>query len=399
MLTSLQKRKTLTVLGINSGTSIDSIDLAVTRISHKPGKTVFQFLKGFSRKFPNDLRQGLVDLADNDTVNLDRLIRTDNALGDCLGRAARSVQKKMASDSIKIDLIASHGQTIRHTPQPEILAGKKRHGTLQIGAPEAIAAQTLLPVAADFRQSDIALGNEGAPITVHAMNVIFGSSSEPRLIINIGGMSNYFFIPKIGSSTFPLASDCGPGNILSDLTLQSLEGSRFDHGGKAALAGHSSEIVLHELLASRFFSSQMRSTGREEFGRMMLKRILELKKRESLSTPDIMASVAELTVRAISRRVKPILRKERSIQKLYLTGGGRKNNFFVKRLRESLAEIEIAPVEELGLSGDYVEAAAYALMGEMTLRGKASPTLFDRKNQQRRFPILGSLFQPPQEKV
>ncbi len=399
MFTNLQKRQTLTVLGINTGTSIDSIDLAVARISRVRGRVSFRFLEGFSRKFPNDLRQTLIALAESESVALDTLIRTDNVLGHCLGKAAMFVQKRMLLNGVKIDLVASHGQTIRHTPQFKTLAGKKHRGSLQIGAPGSIAVATLLPVAADFRQADIALGNEGAPITVHAMNQIFRSPAHSRLIVNIGGMSNYFYIPAAKGGASALARDCGPGNILSDSLMQTLEGKRFDRGGKIALSGSCSKSVLQALMTSKFFSSRARSTGREEFGRIALQKITLLGERDSLSTADIMATAAELTVQAIVAGVKPILRKDRSIQKLYLTGGGRKNNLFVTRLRESLTEIEIVLVDELGIDGDYVEACAFALMGEMTIRGIASPTLFDGKSKRRQFPVLGSIFQPPLKKV
>ena len=94
-----------------------------------------------------------------------------------------------------MDIVASHGQTVRHLPRKTRFVGFTVNGTLQLGSPEQIAAHTGRIVAADFRQGDVALGHEGAPITTPAMARLFASPKESRLIVNIGGMSNFFFFP------------------------------------------------------------------------------------------------------------------------------------------------------------------------------------------------------------
>ncbi|MCK4632543.1 MAG: anhydro-N-acetylmuramic acid kinase, partial [candidate division Zixibacteria bacterium] len=105
---------------------------------------------------------------------------------------------------------------------------------------------------------------------------------------------------------------------------------------------------------------------------------------------DMLATAAALTVDSIVALVWPIMRVDRTIRKLYLTGGGRKNIFLVKSLARMLPEVEVVAVDELGIDGDFVEAACFAVMGEAALRSEPLPTTGRRK-----LPVMGIIAQPP----
>ena len=77
-----------------------------------------------------------------------------------------------------------------------------------------------------------------------------------------------------------------------------------------------------------------------------------------------------------------------------MRGGGRKNKFFVSRLKELLPETKIEMADKLGINADYIEAAAYAVMGEAALRSEPLPTLFTGKDQ-KQIAVLGKIVQPP----
>jgi anhydro-N-acetylmuramic acid kinase len=296
-----------------------------------------------------------------------------------------------------VDAIASHGQTVRHLPQKTRFVGFTVNGTLQLGSPEQIAAHTGRIVTADFRQSDVALGHEGAPITTPAMERLFATRQESRLIVNIGGMSNFFYFPGRRSPLESLAADCGPGNSLCDLLCERLFSVPFDRGGRLALAGRSSLRLLTLLQAEPFFHGRESSTGRESFGGALADRIIERAGKLRLSKHDIIATAAELTVTAVANSVRPIVRRDRSVRNLYLTGGGVHNRFFARRLREQLEGLEVVSIQQLGFDPGLVEASAYAVLGEAALRGEGFLVHRAGGAGGSRQAILGRIIQPPQE--
>jgi anhydro-N-acetylmuramic acid kinase len=249
-------------------------------------------------------------------------------------------------------------------------------------------------VVGDFRQADIALGHEGAPITVAAMRRLFATPDESRLIVNIGGMANYFFFPARRSGLKPAAADCGPGNSLSDILSQRWFGERFDRNGRRASSGRVHQKLLTRLWAEPFFNRPEKSTGRESFGVGLADRIIAYARKYGLARHDVMATTAELTVAAIAHQVRRFVRGGEGLSKLYLTGGGWRNKFFRRRLGEYFDGVEICTVVELGFDPDLVEAAAYAVMAEACVRSEAMPAVLGRPRNKVRQPVLGRLVQP-----
>jgi len=389
----LLNKKSLIILGLNSGTSADGIDLAAVKIDRSNGKVSARFIKGSAKKFSPELRSKIMKLSESQSLIMEDIIDTDNRLGESFGRAAMSFLKSLEKEKIKIDVIASHGQTVRHLPAPAARA-KKRSGTLQIGSLEMISNITGKLTVGDFRQADIALGNEGAPITVAAMKRLFAAKNESRLILNIGGISNFFYFPKLNSGLKVKARDCGPGNSLCDLLSQKLFNRKFDHNGKIANSGRSSKKILTLIMAEPFFKGKYVSTGKEMFGESLTSKMTALAAKFSVSDSDLLSTAAELTVLSMAHGLKPLIKKDKNIEKLYLTGGGRKNKFFVSRLKELLPETKIEMADKLGINADYIEAAAYAVMGEAALRSEPLPTLFTGKDQ-KQIAVLGKIVQPP----
>lgn len=396
MLKRLLNRKQIVVLGLNSGTSADALDLAALRIRRDGRKVTARFLNGRTRRYPDQLRALILDTADASQVNPDQLIILHNLLGQFYGREAERYIRKLAAEGISVNLVASHGQTVRHLPQKTRSAGFTVSGSLQFGSLDRIAAMTGKIVIGDFRQADIALGHEGAPITVAAMARLFARPRQSQLIVNIGGMSNFFYFPAAQMGLRTQAADCGPGNSLLDILSNRLYGEKFDRNGRHAQAGNISQRLLSVLLAEPFFSGKAVSTGREAFGDNLARKILNLGEKLKLPADDLMATSAELTVTAIVQRIDRLVAGDRSLTKLCLTGGGLKNRFLKRRLTEIFDDLEVCSISELGIPPDLVEAAAYAVMGEACLRSESLPTVFGRSGRQKRQPVLGVLAQPPQ---
>ncbi len=394
LLKRLLQRKRLTVLGLNSGTSADGLDMAVLWIDS--GTKKWRMLDGRVKKFPVNLKRLILAVADDKGPSLEHVIRLDNYLGQEFGRLANDYVKELADRKVKVDLVASHGQTIRHLPGKTRIGKHAVGGTLQIGSADYIAAATDLPVVADFRQADVAVGGEGAPITAGAMSRLFADSKKSRLIVNIGGMANYFYLPRYRSPGSVKALDCGPGNSVCDTLVAELFGKSFDRNGLIAAKGNVSQRLLSVLVSHPFFKAGSVSTGREAFGPDTVRQILDFGKRFSVSPEDLIATAAELTTTAIAVRVFPLVEKDIQLTAMYLTGGGRHNAHYRKRLAHHLPDLDIRSIDELGVDGDLVEAAAFAVMGEACLRSEAltRPTTRQRKNSI--MLVAGHIVQPPE---
>lgn len=396
-LLRLLRKKQLVVVGLNAGTSADGLDLAALAIDRRRGRYRITQMAGATRRHPTELRRAVLDIADSSATSLDQVILLDQALGQFYGRAASRFIGRLNRSGVEVDAVASHGQTVRHLPHAKSVAGFQVHGTLQLGSLEQIATHTGRIVIGNFRQADVALGNEGAPITTAAMERLFAPPKESRLIVNIGGMANFFYFPARRPAPAVAAADCGPGNSLSDLLAERLFRLPYDRGGLLARRGKVSQRLLSLLLAQPFFRNCAVSTGREAFGSSLVKKILLNARKLRLSRYDIIATAAELTPVSIANAVWPLVQRDRAVRKLYLTGGGAHNKFFTRRLSELLDGVTVNSIVSLGFDPDLVEASAYAVMGEAALRGETLPTRFGPSKRPRWRPVPGQIIQPPRE--
>lgn len=367
MLTSLIKKKNVTVIGINSGTSADGVDLAAIKVNSFAGREGVKFLLGTTFSYPQKLKLAIDD-AMNNRLKTDDLIILDRQLGNFYGRKAARFTEQLKKKKVKVDLVVSHGQTVRHLPGRVILGRKKESATLQLGHPESIAEYCSLPVVADFRQADIGAGGEGAPITSHAMWKLFGSKKENRLLLNIGGISNYFLFPKGGSASNIMARDCGPGNSLIDLAAERLFKKKYDRGGALARKGEPSLRLISILLSDNFLKGKYGpSTGKERFGEAFYMKAIRAARKLRLNKHDIIATLSELTGIAILNALNPVLKKH-DLKDIYLFGGGAANRYLFGVLQANLPEYKLDTAAVLGYDPDYVEAICYAIMGVMTIR-------------------------------
>jgi len=383
-------KKQLTLLGLNSGTSADGLDLALLKVRRSGGAVRVMYREGLKRKYRPALRELVLRTADAEAVTIEELIELDGLLGDFFGRTARSYLQRLQRRGVKVHVVASHGQTVRHRPEMVCRLGRRLHGTMQLGSLDRIAAATSCLTVGDFRQADIAVGGEGAPITTGAMQRLFADPRESRLIVNIGGMANYFYFPA-GNALKMSAADCGPGNSLCDILCVGLFGRAYDAGGRIAASGRLNDELLTLLMADDFFSSRAVSTGRERFGVGMAETIIAFGRRHRLKKADLVTTAAELTVQSIAKKLRPLMRRDRGLTNLYLTGGGRRNIFLVERLGRLLPGVTIRMADELGIEADFIEAAAYAVMGEACLRSETLATTTSAGAR----PVLGRIAQPP----
>ncbi len=365
-LSNFAAGKTLTILGINSGTSADGLDLAVIRMTTKGKSPSITVVDGAMMPFPRVVKAELEKLIGDTEIGLPRLMRSHVAFGRHLGRMA---SRFLTQHKISVDLIASHGQTIGHYPGREKTLGLPVGATMQLGDGNALAVEAALPVVSDFRMADIASGGEGAPLTPFVNQLLFGSKTKSRIMVNIGGIANFSYHPAGGSADDVLGGDCGPGNTLSDLAMRLLYHKPYDRDGRIARTGSSREEVI--ALIEEANTGRGRSAGREQFDVELFAHLVFANRRRRGTNADIIASIMEATAKLIYKSLKPYLADKR-LEAVYLTGGGRKNQYLCARLRRYLAPCLVSPIETLGFDGDLLEAVSFAVLGGCFVIGMPS---------------------------
>ena len=100
---------------------------------------------------------------------LNSLAIADRLVAETFAKVTLALLEKNNLHPSDITAIGSHGQTVRHHPNSDVLSAhfaesSIRGFTCQIGDPNTIAVLTGIDVIADFRRKDIALGGQGAPL-------------------------------------------------------------------------------------------------------------------------------------------------------------------------------------------------------------------------------------------
>ncbi len=339
-------------IGLMSGTSLDSIDAVLVEFEPQ-----FRMLGELSSEIPEPLRQQILQLTLPGNDEIDRMGRVDLELGRCFAEASTQLLEQHAIEPSQVTAIGSHGQTIRHRPAAGF--------TLQIGDPNTIAEQSGITTVADFRRRDMAAGGQGAPLVPAFHRALFSRQGVHRIILNVGGMANLTWLPA--NQTQPVVGyDTGPGNVLMDAWIQRHLGQPYDKGGRWAATGQVNEILLSQLLALPYFAAPSpKSTGREQFNPQWLDAQLE-ECGLSIRPEDVQASLLELTARSAVNEIKRIYPHQRDLE-LYLCGGGSHNSLLLERFQVLLPESTVGTTEQLGLSPDWVEAAAFAWLAYRTM--------------------------------
>lgn len=339
-------------IGLMSGTSADGIDAALLDFSTTPPSLVHQL----AYPIPTAIKTRIYDLMVPGVNEIDRMGVLDRQLGELFAEATQELLHQAGVSPGAIAAIGSHGQTIRHRPPGQLEAAF----TLQIGDPNVIAERSGITTVADFRRRDMAAGGQGAPLVPGFHQAIFGSADHDRVILNIGGIANLSFLFRAEQV---LGFDTGPGNALMDAWIQRHHDKAYDADGAWAASGKSHSGLLSRLLGHPYFAQQApKSTGRETFTLSWLDDAL--KEFPGLDPADVQATLLDLTATTISAQV---LAKRRSGVQIYVCGGGAHNQRLMQALQAAMGEHRLGTTDELGLSPDWVEAAAFAWLARQCM--------------------------------
>jgi anhydro-N-acetylmuramic acid kinase len=384
-------------VGLMSGTSHDGISAALVTIDDRRSPPV-RLTAFASFPYAPKFRARLLAASANASLGAGEISQLNFALGGALGRAALAISRQGRVAPARLSFIGSHGHTFFHLP-PRRAARGETPSTLQLGESAVIAAMTGVPVVADFRPMDIAMGGEGAPLAPLAHLWLFGDRRRGRIVQNIGGIGNATYLPPHARTGDPhlIAFDTGPGGGLIDALAAKLSGGklRMDRDGRMASRGHASEPLLAELMRNSYFRRRPpKSTGREEFGLPLLEQIEQRAHEIGVAGDDLIATVTALTARSIADAVTRFIVPLGRVDQLIATGGGARNPTLMRLIAAELAGMEVITSEQAGVDGDALEAVAFAILGYQMLRGM--PGNIPSVTGARSPAILGKLTLPPE---
>ncbi|MEQ9769442.1 anhydro-N-acetylmuramic acid kinase [Pectobacterium jejuense] len=338
-------------IGVMSGTSLDGVDVVLAAIDEH---TVAQ-QASYCHPIPQDIKMAILGMCQGQAVTLSALGQLDTRLGILFADAVLTLLKETELGAQDITAIGCHGQTVWHEPTGYAPC------TLQIGDNNRVAALTGITTVGDFRRRDLAYGGQGAPLVPSFHHALLLHPVERRIVLNVGGIANLsLLVPGAPVRGY----DTGPGNMLLDAWIWRYCAQPYDKDAAWAMSGQVNPLLLRRMLTDPYFALRApKSTGREYFNLGWLERMLA--GLPPIAPQDVQATLVELTAVSIAEQVLLVGGCER----LLVCGGGARNPLIMARLSALLPGIEVSTTDECGVSGDDMEALAFAWLASRTLSG------------------------------
>jgi len=339
-------------IGVMSGTSLDGVDVVLAAIDER----MVAQQASYSHPIPPDIKEAVLGMCQGQAVTLSQVGELDARLGRLFAEAVLGLLDKAGIDAEEVTAIGCHGQTVWHQPKGDTPF------SMQLGDNNRIAAMTGITTIGDFRRRDMAWGGQGAPLVPAFHQALLAHPTERRMILNIGGIANLsLLLPGQPIRGY----DTGPGNMLMDAWIWQQRALPYDKDAAFASEGRVDLMLLQHMLSDAYFAEPApKSTGREYFNLAWLER--QLASAHPLAAEDVQATLAELTATSISEQVQ----LAGGCDRLLVCGGGTRNPLVMARLSAMLPGTEVSPTDAFGVSGDDMEALAFAWLAFRTLSGQ-----------------------------
>jgi anhydro-N-acetylmuramic acid kinase len=369
-LHALAQKPVRHIIGLMSGTSLDGLDVALCAVSGAGEATQVKLLQFRTVDYSDDMKAEIRKVFAKATIDFQLLALLNGWIGTLHADMVLDCLKLWQVAPGDVDLIASHGQTVMHAPK--FLHGREKFGnaTLQIGDGDHIAVKTGIITVSDFRQKHVAAGGEGAPLAVYGDYFIFGKPGENRLLLNMGGIANFTWLPASMAPDAVFVSDTGPGNTLLDALARAHDPQlAYDRDAQIARQGRVSAPLLAALKAHAFFALDFpKTTGPEMFNLDYVRAAQGASGTAQLGTPDVMATLVQLSAETIADAITRSTGANLAEVRLYMSGGGAHNPLLVGTL-QALLPCRFGQTDDLGISGDAKEAVLFAILANECVAG------------------------------
>lgn len=350
------------IAGLMTGTSGDGLDIAVVDLTLEDGEgrpgLVLRLLHEREVTLPDDLAEDVLRLLEPRDLPLALVSSVDARLGRFSGDA---LSRSLSEAGVTVDLVVSHGQTVRHD-----VADGRVTGTLQLGQPAWIAERTGAPVLGDVRSRDVSAGGQGAPLAGLLDHLLLAGATAPTAALNLGGIAN---ITVVAPGHDTIAYDTGPANALIDLMAARVTRGTpgYDRDGEIAARGRTLDPLLSDLLAEPYYALEPpKSTGKELFHSAYLDAALArfTDRHGDPRAEDVVATLTTLTARTVADACR-----RHAVTSLVASGGGTRNPVLMDALRRELDDVSLGTTDRLGLPEGSKEAVLMAVLGWFTWHG------------------------------
>ncbi|GAB4052277.1 anhydro-N-acetylmuramic acid kinase [Spirosoma litoris] len=357
------------IIGLMSGTSLDGLDIALCRISDS-GPDTFVTLERFSTvPYDDELKADIRTIFAKTEIEFEQLCLLNPYIGRLHGQMILDCLRSWGIEPHEVDIVASHGQTVYHAPKSQHRRDKFPNATLQIGDGDHVAAVTGVITLSDFRQKHVAHGGEGAPLAVYGDYFMFSKKGENRLLLNMGGIANFTYLPADEDANRVFTTDTGPGNTILDAYARKLLNKPYDEDGKFAAQGQVNAELLSALKINPFFEAPFpKTTGPEVFNTAYVEEAQSRSQTIGLSGADLMATLVQFSADTIVDASKRVMQEGETYQ-VYMSGGGMHNPVLTEALQKMLPNCVFGRTDDLGISGDAKEAVLFAVLANESLAG------------------------------
>lgn len=360
------------IIGLMSGTSLDGLDLALCRISGSDADTKVQLLEFETCAYDSTAIKLIKEVTSVKQVDFEQLCIVHSWLGFLHAEMILETLEQWEYKPHQIDCIASHGQTVFHAPAFQHQKMGMPNATLQIGDGDHIAQKTGILTISDFRQKHTAAGGEGAPMVSYVDPLLFGSEDENRILLNIGGIANFTYLPKMsnGGQRKTLTTDTGPGNTMIDAAVKAYYPIKtYDADGQLAASGVINQQLLNALKNHPFFKRDIpKTTGPEVFNLNWVEEVRQKNNFDPLESADLIATLTRLSAETIAESIQEVI-KDKGENRLLISGGGVHNQTLIQWIKDLLPGLSVQNFKEIAFDPDAKEAVLFAVLANEMLSG------------------------------
>ncbi|GAB3643860.1 anhydro-N-acetylmuramic acid kinase [Spirosoma arcticum] len=357
------------IIGLMSGTSLDGLDVALCRLSGSGPATSVVIERFTTVPYDEGLKAEIRMIFAKKEIEFEQLCLLNPYIGRLHGQMVRDSLELWDIQTTDVDIVASHGQTVYHAPQRQHGKDKFPNATLQIGDGDHVAATTGIITLSDFRQKHIALGGEGAPLAVYGDYFMFSKAGENRILLNMGGIANFTYLPADQDAGAVFTTDTGPGNTLLDAYARRLLNRPYDENGQLAAGGQVNVDLLNALKNNSFFSASFpKTTGPEVFNAAYVEGAQVVSETTDVGAADLMATLVQFSADTIAGAIGRVMRSDQPYS-IYMSGGGMHNPVLTGAIQKQLPNCTFGRTDALGIDGDAKEAVLFTVLANECLMG------------------------------